>query len=80
MGKREVVMYICDGCKTSTTAGPGETVRGFTRIILAGNREAWLCTVCYGAVEWVAKFQGITCPPKVYGPGTSARLRKPVKS
>lgn len=77
MGVREVTIYTCDGCKASATLGRDETARGFTRIVLSGGREAWLCTICYGAVEWVARFQGITVPPRVYGTGLKASLRKP---
>lgn len=76
MGRREVVIYTCDGCRASSTVGREETPRGYTRVELK-DRQAWLCTICYGAVEWVARFQGITCPPKVYGKGVSASLRKP---
>lgn len=76
MGRREVVIYTCDGCHASTTYGRTETARGFTKVGLARG-DAWLCTICYGAVEWVARFQRITAPPKVYGTGTKATLRKP---
>lgn len=76
MGRRDVTIYTCDGCKASSTVQHGEAARGFTRVQLA-HSTVWLCTVCYGAVEWVARFQGITVPPPVYGVGTKATLRKP---
>ena len=75
MGRREVTIYTCDGCKASSTIPRDETPRGFTRVRL-NTAEVWLCTVCYGAVEWVARFQGVTVPPKVYGLGFRATLRK----
>ena len=76
MGKREVTIYTCDGCGATSTLPREETPRGYTRVQLAHD-TVWLCTVCYGAVEWVAKFQGVTVPPKVYGTGVKATLRKP---
>ena len=74
MGKREVTIYTCDGCKASSTLPRIETPRGYKRVSLSGS-EAWLCTICYGAVEWVVRFQGITIPPKVYGHGARGTLR-----
>lgn len=74
MGRREVTIYTCDGCRASSTVDRNEPVVGFTRVVMK-DRHVWLCTVCYGAVEWVARFQGITVPPKVYGSGRMARLR-----
>lgn len=79
MGKREVAIYTCDGCKRSSTLGLTDTPRGYTRVVLAFG-EVWLCTVCYGAVEWVARFQGLTIPPTIYGTGVSASLREPTDS
>lgn len=76
MGRREVVIYTCDGCRASSTLLPQETPRGYSRVELAST-TAWLCTVCYGAVEWVARFQGVTVPPTIYGSGVRATLRKP---
>lgn len=75
MGRREVIIYTCDGCRASSTLGREEIVRGYTRVVLA-HHTVWLCTVCYGAVEWVARFQGITVPPTVYGSGVATSLRK----
>lgn len=77
MGKREVTIYTCDGCKASSTLPRNETPRGYSRVVLKFG-EVWLCTICYGAVEWVARFQGITVPPKVYGQGIRSTLRKQV--
>jgi hypothetical protein len=79
MGRRDVTIYTCDGCKASSTLRRDETPRGFTRIQIKAG-DAWLCTVCYGAVEWIVRFQGITVPPRIYGDGLSATLRKPVAS
>lgn len=77
MGRREVTIYTCDGCKASSTLDRHETPRGFSRVVLKSG-DVWLCTVCYGAVEWVARFQGITVPPKIHGTGAQATLRKPI--
>lgn len=65
MGRREVTIYSCDGCGTRSTIGRTETPRGYKRVGLPKG-EVWLCTVCYGAVEWVARFQGITRPPQAH--------------
>jgi hypothetical protein len=78
MGRREVTIYTCDGCRAQSTLGRDETPRGYSEVALR-NGTAWLCTVCYGAVEWVARFQGVTVPPTIYGEGTSASLRKPTE-
>jgi hypothetical protein len=66
MGRREVVIYTCDGCHASSTVGRDESAQGFHRILFPGGSEKWLCTVCYGAVDWVCRFQGITRAPKVH--------------
>ncbi|QZD98644.1 hypothetical protein SEA_JEMERALD_56 [Microbacterium phage Jemerald] len=79
MGIREVKIYTCDGCKATATLDRSTQARGWHTISLGGGPldKRVLCTVCYGAVEWVAKFQGITRPPKVYqGPDNRFRLRK----
>ena len=76
MGKREVTIYTCDGCRAQSTLPRDEVPRGFTRIRLAQD-DKWLCTICYGAVEWVVKFQNIIVPPKVFKSGTARySLRK----
>lgn len=75
MGRREVTIYTCDGCSAQQTFGRTETARGFSRVLLPGA-EVFLCTVCYGAVEWVAKFQRITVPPKVFKHDGRYSLRK----
>ena len=76
MGKRDVTIYTCDGCRAQSTLPRDSTPRGFTRIRLAQD-DKWLCTVCYGAVEWVVKFQNITVPPKVFKSGPARySLRK----
>lgn len=79
MGKREVTIYTCDGCKASSTLPRHEAPRGYSRVVLKSN-EAWLCTVCYSAVEWVVRFQGITVPPRICGTGTRATLRPNAES
>lgn len=66
MGKREVTIYTCDGCYASSTVPRNENAPGFTRITLPQAREHWLCPICFGAVEWVIRFQHITRPPRVY--------------
>lgn len=76
MGAREVTIYTCDGCRATRTLERGEEPNGFTRLHIK-DAEPWLCSVCYRAVEWVVRFQGILAPPTVYGTGTSATLRKP---
>ncbi|MFJ4166306.1 hypothetical protein ACIPY5_12185 [Microbacterium sp. NPDC089698] len=75
MSKREVTIYTCDGCRAQQTFDRHETARGFSRVLLPAG-EVWLCTVCYGAVEWVAKFQRITIPPKVFKHDRGYGLRK----
>jgi hypothetical protein len=77
MGKRDVTIYTCDGCFASSTLGRDERPRGFTQIRIANLDSKWLCTVCYGAVEWVAKFQRVTVPPKVFKSNGRYSLRKP---
>jgi hypothetical protein len=79
MGRRDVTIYTCDGCKATSTIAHGEAARGYTRVVLR-EQTVWLCGICYGAVEWVARFQGITVPPTVYGSGVSATLRPPLKN
>lgn len=76
MGRREVVIYTCDGCKVSSELSRTETPRSYSRVSLKTG-EVWLCTICYAAVDWVARFQGITVPPTIHGEGTHATLRKP---
>ena len=78
MGKRDVTIYTCDGCNAQSTVPKGETVLGFTRVALHTDRggDMWLCTVCYGAVEWVMKFQRVTLPPKVFEHDGRYSLRK----
>lgn len=70
MGVQEVTIYTCDGCGATATLKRGTSARGWHTIkldaVLAGIGGKVLCSVCYGAVEWVTKFQGITTPPKVY--------------
>jgi hypothetical protein len=74
VGKRDVTIYTCDGCKASGTVGRNEKPVGFSRIILTRG-DVWLCSICYGAVEWITRFQGITIPPRIYGTGADASLR-----
>lgn len=79
MGVREVKIYTCDGCGATATLDRNTVARGWHTIKLDKNLrdERVLCTVCYGAVEWVVKFQGITVPPKAHkGPDNRYRLRK----
>lgn len=70
MGKREVNIYTCDGCGARSTLDREEPVRGFKTIQIGvspgDSGQKLLCTICYAAVEWVAKFQRITQPPRVY--------------
>jgi len=75
MGKREVTVYTCDGCYARLTVGRNETPRGIHRLVF-NQKAAWLCTTCYGAVEWVVKFQNITHPPKVFKNSRGYGLRK----
>ena len=79
MGIRDVRIYTCDGCGATATLDRSVTARGWHLIRLNPNKsgERLLCTICYGAVEWVAKFQGITVPPKAHkGPDGRYRLRQ----
>lgn len=77
MGRRDVTVYTCDGCRYVSTVNRGDTAPGF-HLVRLPEHDVWLCTVCYGAVEWVTRFQGITVPPRVYGIGVKATLRRPV--
>ncbi|GAA1149510.1 hypothetical protein MOX01_22700 [Microbacterium oxydans] len=65
MGKRDMTVYTCDGCGATATVRPDEKPPGFKTITI-NRRDRWLCTICFGAVEWVARFQRITHPPRVY--------------
>jgi hypothetical protein len=76
MGKRDVTVYTCDGCHASTTVGREERAVGFSKLFFPNSKDYWLCTVCYGAVEWVARFQNITRPPSVYKNARGYGLRK----
>lgn len=76
MGKKDVTIYACDGCKATSTLAPGQAPRGFSNITMPGDRDYWLCTTCYGAVEWVVRFQRITHPPRVHKHGGRYGLRK----
>lgn len=80
MSIREMTVYTCDGCGAQSTLSREEPVRGFKTIQLGvtvgDSGLKLLCTICYGAVEWVAKFQRITNPPRVYRSGGRFSLRK----
>jgi len=76
MGRREVTIYTCDGCRTSSTMGRDDKPYSYTSVEL-GPGVVWLCNVCYTAVQWVARYQGILPPPTIYGEGRDAGLRKP---
>ncbi len=78
MGIREVSIYTCDGCGATATLDKNTRARGWHTIKVDGSRvERLVCTICYGAVEWVIKFQGITVPPKAHkGPDGRYRLRQ----
>jgi len=67
MGIREVKVYTCDGCGAQATLDRNTTARGWHTVQLDGRSvRSVLCSICYGAVEWVVKFQEITKPPKVH--------------
>lgn len=73
---REVKIYTCDGCRATATLDWSDRARGWHNVALT-DKTFLLCTVCYGAVEWVVKFQGITVPPKAHkGPDGRYSLRK----
>ena len=74
MGRRDVTVYTCDGCKVSATVRRTQPAGGFHRIVLK-DQDRWVCSVCYAAVEWVVQFQGVMMPPKVYGSGSRWSLR-----
>lgn len=81
MGIREVKIYTCDGCKATATLDRNTQARGWHNVKVGAMRgdigTKLLCTVCYAAVEWVVKFQGITVPPKAFkGVDGRYRLRK----
>ena len=76
MGARNVTIYTCDGRKVTKVLAVSEIARGFSEVTLK-HGTFLLCTVCYAAVDWVARFQGITVPPTIHGEGTHATLRKP---
>ncbi len=80
MGKREVTVYTCDGCGAQSTVPRDTPAAGFKTIQLGATStdsgQKLLCTICYGAVEWVAKFQRITHPPRAYRSGRTYSLRK----
>lgn len=76
---REVKIYTCDGCRATATLDRNATARGWHTVKMDKNlrEERVLCSVCYSAVEWVVKFQGITVPPKAHkGPDGRYRLRQ----
>ncbi|WNN95257.1 hypothetical protein SEA_TINYMAN4_56 [Microbacterium phage Tinyman4] len=75
---REVKIYTCDGCGATATLDRNATARGWHTVKLDGrSAQSVLCSVCYGAVEWVTRFQGITVPPKAHkGPDGRYRLRQ----
>ncbi len=76
MGRREVSVYTCDGCRASATVYLGQSAAEFHWVTLGDRDPYWLCSVCYSAVEWVVRFQGITIPPKVYRDRSGFGLRK----
>ena len=77
MGRKDVTVYTCDGCKASSTVERGDAAPGFRRLTTPRG-EVWLCAVCWAAVDWVIRFQGITIPSKVYKANGRYRLRKEV--
>lgn len=76
MGSRDVTVFTCDGCRASSSVPFGKTSPGFRQVKLGDRDPYWLCSVCYSAVEWVARFQGIAIPPRVYRDRSGFRLRK----